>query len=198
MNAISRPRYLTKTRFKLAVECPTKLFYTGKPETYIDASQEDDFLQALAEGGFQVGELAKIMFPGGHDIESLDHAQAVKETDALLKLEVVTIYEAAIQLGDLFIRVDLLNKNGNAVELIEVKAKSFRSSDPAPFATTTGGIKSDMLPYLQDVAFQTYVTRQAFPQWQVSSYLMMADKGATASVTCPSAVMRPTRLSPLF
>ena len=28
----STPRYLTKSRFKLAVECPTKLFYTGKPE----------------------------------------------------------------------------------------------------------------------------------------------------------------------
>ncbi len=44
-------RYLTKSRFKLALECPTKLFYTGKPKTYRDTKQEDSFLQMLAEGG---------------------------------------------------------------------------------------------------------------------------------------------------
>ena len=33
------PRYLTKSRFKLALECPTKLYYTGKPE-YLDRSAD--------------------------------------------------------------------------------------------------------------------------------------------------------------
>ena len=59
--------YLTKTRFKLATECPTKLFYTGKPE-YADQSSVDPFLKALAEGGFQVGELAKAYHPGGYEV----------------------------------------------------------------------------------------------------------------------------------
>ena len=39
MNAAEKPRYLTKSRFKLALECPTKLFYTGKIEIYPDAKQ---------------------------------------------------------------------------------------------------------------------------------------------------------------
>ena len=52
--------YLTKSRFKLAEECPTKLFYTGKKD-YPDKKGEDPFLAALAEGGFQVGELAKLL-----------------------------------------------------------------------------------------------------------------------------------------
>ena len=43
-------RYLTKSRFKLAVECPTKLFYTGKPKIYRDTKQADSFLQMLVEG----------------------------------------------------------------------------------------------------------------------------------------------------
>ena len=51
-------RYLTKSRFKLAAECPRKLFYVGK-KGHRDTKQEDTFLQALADGGFQVGELAK-------------------------------------------------------------------------------------------------------------------------------------------
>ena len=50
-------RYLTKSRFKSALECPTKLYYAGKGD-YADDSKEDKFLSALAEGGYQVGELS--------------------------------------------------------------------------------------------------------------------------------------------
>ncbi len=46
------------------MECETKLFYTGKAE-YADHKKDDPFLSALAEGGFQVGEMAKLYFPGG-------------------------------------------------------------------------------------------------------------------------------------
>ena len=52
----AKPRTLTKSRFKLALECPTKVFYSLDPR-YVNAKQDDEFLQALADGGFQVGEL---------------------------------------------------------------------------------------------------------------------------------------------
>ena len=48
---MTKPRYLTKSRFKLAVQCPTKLFYTGKKNIDRDTMQEDSFLAMLAEGG---------------------------------------------------------------------------------------------------------------------------------------------------
>jgi hypothetical protein len=50
---MNRPRYLTKSRFKLATECSTKLFSTGKVQ-YPDNTLNDPFLAALADGGFQV------------------------------------------------------------------------------------------------------------------------------------------------
>jgi hypothetical protein len=68
-----RPRYLTKSRYKLALECPTKLFYTGKPDQYPDKSVDDPFLIALARGGFQVGALAQCYFPSGVTVSSLAH-----------------------------------------------------------------------------------------------------------------------------
>ena len=37
---------------------------------------DDKFLQALADGGYQVGELAKLYFPNGHDIMTLDYEEA--------------------------------------------------------------------------------------------------------------------------
>src|SRR5580698_1504188 len=94
-------RNLTKTRFKLGMECPTKLFFTGK-EQYANENLDDSFLAALAEGGFQVGELAKAYFPRGHDIETLDYDEALAQTNELLKLDTVVIYEAAIQFENLF------------------------------------------------------------------------------------------------
>jgi len=47
MGESTRRRYLTKSRYKLALECPTKLFYAGKPKAYADESIDDAFLRAL-------------------------------------------------------------------------------------------------------------------------------------------------------
>jgi hypothetical protein len=44
-----------------------KLFYTTK-KIYPDQLIEDTFLASLAEGGFQVGELAKMYHPDGIEI----------------------------------------------------------------------------------------------------------------------------------
>ena len=57
-------RYLTKSRLKLALSCPTKLYYTGKP-AYENSKDDNSFLAMLADGGFQVGELAKLMYRVG-------------------------------------------------------------------------------------------------------------------------------------
>ena len=119
------PRYLTKSRFRLATECPTKLFYTGKQDIYPDKAIENTFLAALAEGGFQVGELAKAYFPTGHTIKALDYETALAETSVLLEQENVIIFEAAVRYENQFIRIDVLRKHGKVFDLIEVKAKSF-------------------------------------------------------------------------
>jgi len=62
------PRYLTKSRFKLALDCPAKLFYSGKSQ-YPDTKKDDAFFAALAEGGYQVGAIAKCYYPNGMEIQ---------------------------------------------------------------------------------------------------------------------------------
>lgn len=177
---MARARYLTKSRFKLAVECPTKLFYTGKPE-YRDALKSNDFLKALAEGGYQVGALAQLMFPAGIEIKGLDADQAVTETAAYLQNDSIVLFEPAIRVGSFLIRIDILVKSGNSFELIEVKAKSFNSLEPN-IEAKRGGISSAMRPYIQDVAFQTWVLSQAFPDAEIRSYLLMPDKSKVATL----------------
>ena len=175
-------RYLTKSRFKLAMECPTKLFYTGKKDIYPDAKQEDEFLKALADGGFQVGELAKVMYKGGIEVIAKTHDEQLERTRQLLLLDEVTVFEGAICHGDLVVRVDVIRKKGDVLELIEVKAKSFDSTESQPFHGKRGGISSGMRPYLYDVAFQRHVVSMTYPRLKVRGFLMMADKSKICSV----------------
>lgn len=177
----SRPRYLTKSRFKLAAECPTKLFYTGKEAVYRNTKQEDSFMAMLADGGYQVGELAKCDYPEGIEVSAIAHEEALQETALLLQRGKVTIFEAAIRHEDLFIRIDILVKDGNNFQLIEVKAKSYNSQKPEILGAK-GDLLSDMRPYIEDVAFQAYVLGAAWPQSQIKSYLMMPDKSVTCDV----------------
>lgn len=175
------PRYLTKSRFKLACECPAKLFYAGKPD-YYDASKDDDFLAMLADGGYQVGALAKLRFPDGVEIHGLEHQKALDDTLALLNgNRQVVLFEPAIRFGNCFIRIDVLVKDGQNFELIEVKAKSFNSERPE-LVGRNGQPKSDMLPYILDAAFQTWVLRSAIPGARVKTFLMMPDKSKVAEV----------------
>jgi hypothetical protein len=174
MNAVP----LTKTRFATALECPRKLDYQRDPR-YVDAGSDDEFLQSLAEGGHQVGALARLMFPGGILITGATPDEQVKETALALAQPEITLFEATIRHGSLLVRCDILRKSGNQLDLIEVKAKGYREGDDKFLTVRKGAhpIASEWRPYLYDVAFQTYVLRAAFPKFQVVPHLMLLDKG---------------------
>lgn len=175
-------RYLTKSRFKLALECETKLFYTKKEEIYPNKKIDDPFLESLAEGGFQVGELARQYHPEGYSIDERGYKIPLKKTEELLKKEKVIIFEPAIKYKNLFIRVDVLKKSGKTMDLIEVKAKSFAGKDSMDFLNKKGFIRSGWRAYIYDVAFQKLVMQKAFPDHKIKAYLMLADKNKTATV----------------
>lgn len=179
MNTL-RKRYLTKSLFNTSSECASRLYYV-KREEYPSIKDEDEFLQSLAEGGMQVGELAYMMHPDGRAIETLNSADAIALTDMELQKENVTLYEPALSYnGKFLIRVDVFEKEGNDVNLIEVKAKSWSSEEE--FFTRSGTILSDWAPYLFDVAFQYWVMSRAHPEWNITPYLMLVNKDAVTTV----------------
>jgi hypothetical protein len=172
--------FLTKSRFTHALDCPTKLYYALHDE-YASAVDDNDFLRALAEGGLQVGELARLHYPGGVEIPySADKAASVEATRELLARDRVVIYEAAIQHGQTYALVDILVKNGNRMDLIEVKSKSWEAGEE--FTGRDGTLKPAWQPYLYDVAFQTWVLRHAYPAFEVNPFLMLIDKDRPATV----------------
>jgi hypothetical protein len=149
---------LSKSRFKQGLECPNKLFFSNNKEVYHNVKNNDTFLQALASGGFQVEEYARLQYPGGVLVdapyENNDYQDLADQTSELLKQENVVIYEAAFYVDDLFIRTDVLVKKGTHIQLIEVKAKSLDPSEPYNFVGKSKKIVSSWKPYLFDLAYQ--------------------------------------------
>ena len=180
-NKMSLRRYLTKSRFKLAMECPTKLFYTGKDDEYKNTKGDDEFLESLAEGGYQVGKMAMLLYPHGVEIRAKSNQASLSETSTLLQShDSIVLFEPAFEFEGLLVRVDIFVKNGNSIELIEVKAKSYDSENPDIEGSRTP-IKSDILPYIEDAAFQKYVVSNALPKCSINTFLMMPDKSKTAT-----------------
>ena len=198
-----KTKLLTKSRFKVAMECPDKLYYLDKKE-YVNDSIEDPFLEALAEGGFQVGALAKCYYTNDNEgieaveITDRDYEKSVEETNKLLEKENVIIFEAAFKYKDLFVRTDVLVKKGNDIKVIEVKAKSYDPNDEDNSFILKEKepkegkpkiekfIRGSWIPYLYDIAFQKYVVVNSFKEKKkdelnITAYLMLADKSMCAS-----------------
>lgn len=176
---------LTKSRFALALDCPTKLYYKENKQ-YVDETLDDPFLLELAKGGFQVGALARCYYPGGYLIDrrkTNSYEALAEETLQLLQNENVIIYEAAFLYKQHFIHADIIEKKGNSIKLIEVKAKSFHPSEDAMMSEK--GINKKWKEYLFDVAFQNWVIKNSLAgngfDFSIQNFLMLANKESVAT-----------------
>ena len=160
------PKYFTKSAFSMALECPRRLYYAYDSEHYANQDAGDEVLKSLAEGGFQVGEFAKLCYGIEADnmVGTLDADDAIAKTIEQLKQENVNIAEAAFRVGNMFVRADIIEKKGNIINLIEVKAKSWNPLEDSFEAKNGKSTNKAIRPYLYDVAFQKYVIVQALKE----------------------------------
>ena len=139
-----------------------------------------------------VGRLAQLLYPDGVEVSSKKNkADTIAETNALLQRQRVTIFEAAIAVDNKLILVDILQKVGNTIKLIEVKSKSYDSDREeqfkqegkrTTFINSKGQIDSAWKPYIEDIAFQFYVCSLAFPSFNIVPYLLVPDKAKTTGI----------------
>jgi Domain of unknown function(DUF2779) len=174
--------YLSKSDFKVSRTCPTKLYY--RKLAYPSTQDTDPYLGFLADGGYMVEAIAKLLEPDGVEVgfdKGLEIAAA--ETEAALQRENVTLFEATVIFENYCARIDILRKRGNNVELIEVKAKSVDGRHGTRnFRSKHDHILNDWHPYLEDVAFQTWLLQERFPQFQVIPFLRLVDTSRTTHV----------------
>ena len=175
----------------MAQTCPTKLYY--KKSRYPSLYDEDEYLMLLAEGGYMVEKMGKLLFAEGREIgfESTSEV-AAQETLQALAAENVTLFEGTLISGQKLARVDILIKRGNEFQLIEVEAKSYDGQEDAAakaegrpslfWKKKGGGIVLVWQEYLEDVAFQVLVLRELFPRAIIRPFLLMPDKSKTTQI----------------
>ncbi len=164
---------LSKSDFQLASTCPKKLVY--KKQGYPTTNDTNEYMEMLAKGGYVVGLMATLQYPDGVEITG-NTKEAIEKTNEYLKQENCVLFEAAIQSGEKLIRVDILQKIGNKIDLIEVKAKSHDTEDDKN--------KQEKLlaKYIEDVAFQYLVMTEALPDYEVNPFLLMPDKSKRTNI----------------
>ena len=183
--------FLTKSDFKVARTCPTKLYY--RKLGYPTREDGDEYLTALAEQGYLVEALARALYPDGRwigyreDVES-----AAWDTMAALADDACTLFEATFISGRRMARADILVKRGQTIELIEIKSCGFdRQENDALLGAGQGnvffsprsadGLQKKWRPYIEDAAFQASILQDIFPDIEIVPYLLMPD----TSSPCP-------------
>lgn len=140
---------ITKSCYVTGTRCSKALFFQKKsPELCKIESLQDR--KAKREGA-EVGAFARLQFPGGMLIETLDTDQALNETRRAIDSGTLTLFEAAFMAEDVLIRADILTRTSidSAWQLYEVKATTYQSVDASS--------KSD---YSRDLAIQTWVLQE--------------------------------------
>ena len=163
--------YLSKSDFQLASTCPKKLVY--KKKYYPTSNDTNEYMDMLAQGGYIVGKMATLLYPDGIEIEG-NTKDCILATNDLLQRENVVLFEAAIESNQKLIRIDILEKKGNHLHLIEVKSKSHNSEEK----------KEDkgLHKYIEDVAYQYFVLSECFPQYNITCSLLMPDKSISTPI----------------
>jgi hypothetical protein len=174
--------YLSKSDFQVASACPTKLYY--RKQGYPGANGQNDYLEFLADGGYMVEAIARLLYAGGVEVGSKDLLQGFATTLQLLNSrQEVTLFDATVLHENMCARIDILRKQGSKLQLIEVKAKSIDGgSDHQPFRNKDGTISSAWESYLADVAYQTWLLQANFPEAAVTPFLCLVDKAASVDV----------------
>src|SRR5438132_760978 len=116
--------FLTKNDFIAARNCQTKLYY--KKLDYLSLSDDDPYLEFLADGGYMVEKMAKLLFPDGIELgHRLEPESAFKETRIALEAGNGTFFETTVFHNNVLVRVDILRRDNDVLYVIEVKSSSF-------------------------------------------------------------------------
>jgi len=141
-------KYFTKSDFRMALECETQLYYAARKDEYADQHLDNSFLEALADGGFQIGALSKFLFvddPVASKITCHDLSQdgGLAETATRMSQVNAIISEASFCYEDFFARADMIRKIESKLELYEVKAKSYNGNKSKFWKKSTHEISSE-------------------------------------------------------
>ena len=201
LGSMSHPLYLTKSDLKTARSCSTKLYY--KKLGYPTVNRVDAYTRILADGNFIISKIAHLLYPEGIYISAHVNSEesivkAAQETIDYLKQENVVLFEPVLYSAHKLARADILVKQGDRIEVIEIRAKGFDSNvheDLIKYRNLslfrnkrTGKVGGEWKYIIEDVAYQVGILqemlRASLPDLQedISTYLLVPDKAKTTQI----------------
>ncbi len=112
---------LSKSLILKGLQCQKALWLKKNPPAFELPPKPD--LQALFRAGTEVGILAQQLFPGGTEVpfEGLSFSEQLARTRQLINSGAKVIYEASFSFSAIFVKVDILVRDGDAWQIHEVK-----------------------------------------------------------------------------
>lgn len=112
---------LSKSQYIRGLQCEKSLWLHKYRPDLRKISQQSDVTMTT---GITVGELAHDLFPNGESIQfdSKDFQGMVRKTKELIEQGAKTIYEASFSHDGVFVMCDILHKEGDGWQMIEVKS----------------------------------------------------------------------------
>ena len=208
------PIYLTKSDLKTARSCTTKLYY--KKLGYPTVDRVDSYTRILADGNFIISKIAHLFYPEGiyvsanlNSDESI--ANAVQETIAQLQKENVILFEPVLYHQHKLARADILVKQGDRIEIIEIRSKGFDSQaheDLIKYRNLslfrnkrTGNVGGEWKYIIEDIAYQVGILQEMLAEHlpdfeaQISPYLLVPDRAKTTAIDNLTSYFQIERLS---
>ncbi len=124
---------LSKSRFTSGLQCHKKLWWEVHEPDAVEL-QPDKVLQDLFDQGRQVGEAARLRYPGGVLIDLPHHAAAarVAATQKALDSGAPAVFEATFIADETFVAIDVLEKLDDGYRLTEVKSSTSQKDEHIP------------------------------------------------------------------
>lgn len=170
---MSKPQYLSKSDFQLATSCVQKLVY--KKKKYNSSNDTDEYMMMLAQGGYIVGKMATMLYPEGIEVAGSTTESLLKTKEYIQNHDSITLFEPTFEFNQRLSRIDIFVKNGNNIQLIEVKSASSDSTNPNKDSTK-------LKKYIQDISFQYTILKDVFPDCEITCLLLMPDKSMRTSI----------------
>lgn len=169
---------ISKSAFKVFFDCPIKLKY--RLAKYPSANESNEYLDFFADCGFMVEALARALYPQGMVPAEDNKADNTEATKAALSASNCVLFEPSFRSGLFTARIDILEKKGRSLHLIEIKAKSYDPETDENLFDSKGNIRDSWREYIYDVAFQKMVVTLATGM-PVTPYLCLVDKSRVSS-----------------
>jgi len=152
---------LSKSLFKLGLACPIRLKHALVRPALPRQSDENEYMQQLARGGYMFEKLVKVYYPGEDMFFPKEsHADASVRTLAKIKAGDCMLHETTFAVGDLMARCDMVRVTGDTLDLVEIKSASV-DAESKLVADPKELLKKSWEPYVVDLAYQVHVARQA-------------------------------------